>query len=1547
MHELNRIRLVGIGPRGARYSDVTLDLSNLGDTVEARTLFDAPTRRPSPFSLLLLENGGGKSVLLKLLFSVVLPGRRNTVSGAALDKFVLDDDTGHVAMEWMNVRTGDRLVTAKVYQPRARTASDSNPLAEAWYSFRPSETLALDNLPVTHDGRRRRLDGYKNTLEEADRRAPTTQLCWLGTDQGRWREHLRERGIEPDLFDIQRRMNIDEGEAAKAFKYASSKDFVNWLLTTVTDPKDTSSIADTFAQWATTLAEREQMMLERDFLNGTIARLDPVADAHRVKTETAKAAGKAAHDAECLYDDLIRRHRAEQASSDALSSQVDEALRLVTSRSTERDAARATLNEVHLQTLQLELADADAAESDAQRKFDEANIERIGWEILPALDERDRAISIADALAAQVAAATEDAAPLLHRRDETAARLLAKYYAEADIAETDANNHDSQARLHEAEAAIAKEEWGVAGQLRATATERLRATRLVIADAGKSIATCAEQGIVPTGTTAAQIADLIDHARDLHDARMRELTHAKAVHELTITRVHDTDRSVRTAESEQRATTDRATTATQTLDDVVKTAEAIGATETIRDLLGIAESDTDPSEPTASELDGRMLPAGEGADIVDDAADRLLPLLTADIETHTEREDQLRAAQHVASRILESLGAGGLLPPRPEVEAALDVLENANVVAYAGWRYLHDAVPATQRAEIIANYPALADGIVLIDPQQTAAAQQALLDAQLLPAAAVAVDSGAAFLSLPPQPRNEQDSANRSGFVIDPTPALYDEDAAAARRNELYTQMNRRADELAELRALIDVTEGVHRDLAQWRRANPPGRLAQLRAGAASATRRAIEAQSALEAAETALAQAKTEKEKAEVAATGAADAERAAADLTTKRETLLSVAASAVKAARELPTLEADVRRHDRDAADADRRSVDAAEKVETAIRAAEQTRSKAQRLRAACASVPSTSGQHATEVPAEPLAELKAAAEAAQQVYAAAEVDPDLRHQANDAAEKAQRCRDVLATRDHVHIAQAEQLRATSAGADQASWTAGAANARTRCDRLDEQIRTASKLVGRLQEAVRGARPAEPARSWTTLPDRLRPSNTQHGHQLEVVTRNAYNTAQEALDDANNVHEQLMKQAQNARENAQRFHQALLRLEVLLGPVPTDVQTADDAGLLAGYRGDAAAAEADSKSAVETYRTTQSAAEKAKNELAETARTLVGFANHTRYEALTTPVRRSIVDSAPDLLASHAADWSAALQSRLATLSSDLENANRFRNNIVDRLTALVDQALKTLRQATRLSKLPEDLNEWGGRPFLSIRFTDPDTTAISVRVGEVVDNMAADYADHGANSMARKATRRDGMALLLESIHASVPKGFTVDVLKPDSVLRDERVSIEEMNNVFSGGQELTAAIVLYCTLAALRANERGQMRNRHSGVLFLDNPIGRANASYLLDLQKSVARSLGVQLIYTTGISDDRVLAAFPLWVRLRNDADLRAALKHIRVAEVVRNQLPVPYTAAELANPELAAGTVTAARVYLRPQSPHDPQLPTDGHIDPDSAAVPV
>jgi hypothetical protein len=178
----------------------------------------------------------------------------------------------------------------------------------------------------------------------------------------------------------------------------------------------------------------------------------------------------------------------------------------------------------------------------------------------------------------------------------------------------------------------------------------------------------------------------------------------------------------------------------------------------------------------------------------------------------------------------------------------------------------------------------------------------------------------------------------------------------------------------------------------------------------------------------------------------------------------------------------------------------------------------------------------------------------------------------------------------------------------------------------------------------------------------------------------------------------------------------------------------------------------------------------------------------------------------------------------------------------------------------------------------------------------------------------------SKRDGTSLLLRGVHAAVPKGFRVEMLKPDAVLRTERLRVAEIRDVFSGGQQLTAAIILYCTLAALRANDRGRARQRHSGVLFLDNPIGRASAGYLLELQLAVAEALGVQLLYTTGLFDAGALGVFPLIIRLRNDADLRAGLKYLSVDSVVRREL------AALGEPDGTA-RLGATRVFVRPDEP--------------------
>ncbi len=133
--------------------------------------------------MLFLENGGGKSVLLKLVFSVLLPGKRQvvgTTSTTVLEKFVLGEDVAHVVLEWMHTRTGQLLVTGKVSEWRGHVTSlDPEKLGAAWYSFRPGPGFGLDDLPFTVDGRRRH-DRPASRTACTRRTATSPRASWSG-----------------------------------------------------------------------------------------------------------------------------------------------------------------------------------------------------------------------------------------------------------------------------------------------------------------------------------------------------------------------------------------------------------------------------------------------------------------------------------------------------------------------------------------------------------------------------------------------------------------------------------------------------------------------------------------------------------------------------------------------------------------------------------------------------------------------------------------------------------------------------------------------------------------------------------------------------------------------------------------------------------------------------------------------------------------------------------------------------------------------------------------------------------------------------------------------------------------------------------------------------------------------------------------------------------------------------------------------------------------------------------------------------------------------
>ncbi|MEE4595541.1 hypothetical protein V2J94_27270 [Streptomyces sp. DSM 41524] len=899
------------------------------------------------------------------------------------------------------------------------------------------------------------------------------------------------------------------------------------------------------------------------------------------------------------------------------------------------------------------------------------------------------------------------------------------------------------------------------------------------------------------------------------------------------------------------------------------------------------------------------------AEELDRNAEALRELLEESVGSAERQLFELRTAAAEDARILGALGDGGLLPPSADVLAAVEFLGEHGIPALPGWRYLAQAVDPVDHATVLAARPELVDGVVITDPGTHARARDVLGQASLLPRSAVAVGTSAALLAPTPAPGPEESGV----FLVPPNPAMHDERAADDERRELRARATARDEEIRALAARLAGDRALSARLASWRTGCPPGRLAELAAAAETARETADTAQSDL-------VEARTARAEADEAATEAARVRDERQEAAQRARRVADALAGLAYRLRERATWQTRLRELAEEAVEYEERAAGCVDRARAADedrraaqRAADDARRTARALRAERAEIagaPDDLGE-ATEPPSASLPALREAYRAASQVYEKVGVGADLR------AEQARAESDesaALATLDRLTNkvrTRAAQLLEGTDGADGPSRQAAAARAESLVQMLESRASAASEQLGRLRGEAERLAPAD-GDAHTELPEETVPADAEQAKELLRTANGELAARTDALDTARTAHAELVRSHRAAEDAAGGFDETAALLRDLLRDGPG---AEDDGERPEPYAGDLAEAR---QAAAETRRSLRGCAadlSAAESSVREASDVLVRHANSTRYEQVRTPARQQIRELPAAALPEHAAAWADAFAPRLRVLTDELEQLERNRDSIVDRLRGLVESCLATLRSAQRLSRLPEGLGEWSGQEFLRIRFEDPDQATLTERLGEVIDE--------ATRSAVRKNSdlRRDGMSLLLRGVHAALqPRGVAVEILKPDAVLRAERVPVGQMGDVFSGGQLLTAAIALYCTMAALRSNDRGRDKHRHAGTLFLDNPIGRANATYLLELQRAVADALGVQLLYTTGLFDTTALAEFPLVIRLRNDADLRAGLKYISVEEHLRPGLPVREPEEE----QQVHGQITATRMYRRPEA---------------------
>ena len=245
-----------------------------------------------------------------------------------------------------------------------------------------------------------------------------------------------------------------------------------------------------------------------------------------------------------------------------------------------------------------------------------------------------------------------------------------------------------------------------------------------------------------------------------------------------------------------------------------------------------------------------------------------------------------------------------------------------------------------------------------------------------------------------------------------------------------------------------------------------------------------------------------------------------------------------------------------------------------------------------------------------------------------------------------------------------------------------------------------------------------------------------------------------------------------------------------------------------------------------------------------------------------------------------------------RRAVIEKELAAIEQDRKVIIIELGVVHQEAKNLLNSAERVSRLPDNMTGWAGLPFLRIKLPELSEADVNLKLRDLLDLIL------------KENECPDGLELAYRCIVQTAGlEGIKITILKPDVVLRPDRIPVESIS-YFSGGEGVTTAILLYCTLLQLRAQTHGRVTfSKDAGALLLDNPIGKCSRSDLLKMHREISSKMRVQLIYLTGVNDASALGTFDRIVRLKNqhknirNGDLHVTLDPDSRMEKAEVQMP--------------------------------------------------
>jgi hypothetical protein len=1425
MLQLRRVRLESIGHPNARFAPLELDLVD-------------EDGRPT-HTVVWLRNGGGKSSLLNLLFAVVRPHRREFLGGnddgkdRRLADYVLAGDTGHVCLEWG--RPADRrpsLVTGMALEWRDRTpVDDESRLRRLWYAFVPSDhrepgLLAIEPT-LTFDTVPHSVDGRRLSLARFRDRlralgASDTSLRLVTPgSQTEWRRELEQHDLDPEVLRYQLQMNREEGGASELFKRRC---------------RTPSDFVDLLLELAVADERTDRVA---DVYTRYADELARRPDVERNRDFVAGVLERL----DPLVDLDVRRTSTDRELRGVLSDAAATAGALRDRGSEIRGAAETDL--ARSSAARRAAEEADAEEARLRRRH--ASLQRLAARLavdaahahhdeataaLRAAEDRLAAARLLEPLARRRAIETEIAA-LEARMDgdpsDARVQLHRTRLALATRLRADATTSAEAAEAQRRAAAARQEEAEAsAAVVEAVTAERGRLEQALATMHERRDAWIAQRdGLRQRGVLAADedVALGLERAlSELDDARRRRGQHRARAAAL--------DEEVRSAYARQAL-----------LDEAAGDAHArrSSAAHELAQMQGAAATLTGDQRLCALAETAAIDIWSVGAGL----ADRL-DALVADADRALADAAVGEAGDRAA---LVALQTDGLLPPRGAVTEVVALLDAHGVGAQPGWRYLAQHVAEANRGAVIAHAPEVADGVVVTDPEDIDRAAEAL--------AGIAEPLRSVVVLAPP-PRIGDTGHGSTVAPVDP--ALFDRshaDRATVRLRARLAGADRERARLIGARdrdaALADRLRRLLREYPQARRDQIVERDARARA---EHTRLRAERDNAARQVE------RAEERRVRLGEEGHDPEEL----------TRLSGVVSELRALDAARIEEHDIASLTADIDLARDRAEAAAARVEEHRAAAADHRVAAQRyaddrvrLDDELAALGVAPTDDATEVETDVATDELRRRLRLMDTAGQGSDDVLLERRRLLFEQRAEHER-LLSRAPATAVAEAEDLLTSADGRDGA--TRAAALERVLADR-DAALERRAEAGERLRAARDAARPADDTDDVGDADGDITTAEDARRRAAEAVL--AADRLRDEASSARATAAAADRRAAGAGQRADAFDHLAELLTIELRARPTSADDDERPGAVVPDEPDAA------RTLVDDLHTRiadhADRLDRAARAVASAAADVRRFVGDDRFAALDGPIRGRLAAD-PVAVARDGGALVDELRIRLAQCEQTLEELTAHRRLLVREIAADTQRGLWLLRQADQVSALPAGFGDWSDERFLQIRFATP---AVDEELMTRLEAMVDDLVDAGV--------RPAGVPLLQRAVHAAVgPQGFVVRILKPNPALIPQRVPVTELAT-FSGGEQLTAAILLYCTLARLRAQAR-QVQTA-AGVLTLDNPIGKSSNVTLLQLQRRVADAMGVQLVYTTAVDDREAVGVLPHWIRLRNERrDTRTGNLHV-------------------------------------------------------------